>query len=849
MQYRRRDLLATSGTALAAAFAGCSALGESEDEDPDETPGETPSGEDGSATPESDDSSSTPESTESESSESESRETTATVDQAVAAEWNAMRARLWDALSLGLAGDTGSGAAVAQQTFARFEEASGEYGAHEMLEETNEANYEEFEEALGELRTEGLQAGDIGRAQEERTIASRQLAEAQQSLVGETTAQVLDLQLLGVTVQNAAFLAAAGNFEAAQTTAEGVLSRFEEAAVHDVLESADSEAYETFEGAVEAAAESAGSEDAEAVRASASEAFAAALDGSYALADSEATAGAGHIAALQARGFDAAALASMGGPSTAVAHAAALTVYRGRAHDARWLAAHGETDRAATMVGDVFAHFEEARAHEALEEADHDAYEGFESGLSDLQSAIENGEEAGIEEGLSTVDSNLVTGIEALAGANAPLLEAAFFRARFADARERYRRDENSVAASIAQDLFERFEANELDFHETVESTSEELYHQFEEEHLNGLVEAFESSDSSAVDTHYEGVQSTLLEFETMAGSVGTVSSAEAAYMAARGFDTAVLDTLGADDRAEAIAQGAFEHFEAGAGGYHEALEEADHETYEAFEEQLGGMATAASDGEDVYPVAKQFNAESVASMYAIVGNSGGSQTEAAGTVLQDTFGHFEGAHVHELLEEADHNAYETFEVELDAYLTALQDGGDVTAAADSFARASQYAQFALVDAVEQLPLSLTLAGSSGGGSKDHDHGGESDLKGGPNVVEGVPEDADHVVDMQAVAFEPAELTISQGETVAWKHAAGEPHSVTAYEEDIPSDAEYWASGGFDSEEAARTGWENGKGAIASGQSYVHTFETAGTHEYVCIPHEAAGMVGTVIVE
>jgi plastocyanin len=319
--------------------------------------------------------------------------------------------------------------------------------------------------------------------------------------------------------------------------------------------------------------------------------------------------------------------------------------------------------------------------------------------------------------------------------------------------------------------------------------------------------------------------------------------------MAARGFDATVLDTLGADDRAEAIAQGAFEHFEAGAGGYHEALEEADHETYEAFEEQLGGMATAASDGEDVYPVAKQFNAESVASMYAIVGNSGGSQTEAAGTVLQDTFGHFEGAHVHELLEEADHNAYETFEVELDAYLTALQDGGDVTAAADSFARASQYAQFALVDAVEQLPLSLTLAGSSGGGSKDHDHGGESDLKGGPNVVEGVPEDADHVVDMQAVAFEPAELTISQGETVAWKHAAGEPHSVTAYEEDIPSDAEYWASGGFDSEEAARTGWENGKGAIASGQSYVHTFETAGTHEYVCIPHEAAGMVGTVIVE
>ena len=38
------------------------------------------------------------------------------VDAAVAAEWNAMRARLWDALGLGLAGETDAGAAVAEQT-------------------------------------------------------------------------------------------------------------------------------------------------------------------------------------------------------------------------------------------------------------------------------------------------------------------------------------------------------------------------------------------------------------------------------------------------------------------------------------------------------------------------------------------------------------------------------------------------------------------------------------------------------------------------------------------------------------------------------------------------------------
>jgi len=62
-------------------------------------------------------------------------------------------------------------------------------------------------------------------------------------------------------------------------------------------------------------------------------------------------------------------------------------------------------------------------------------------------------------------------------------------------------------------------------------------------------------------------------------------------------------------------------------------------------------------------------------------------------------------------------------------------------------------------------------------------------------------------------------------------------------------DADYCASSDFDSEQTARDGWEEGQGAVQSGQSFVHTFETTGTHEYVCIPHEAASMVGSVTVE
>ena len=259
MRPSRRDLLVTSAATLAASFAGCNTAGDTETDEPTDT-------------------------TAGASSDEGSEQATVPVNTAVAAEWNAMRARLSDALALGAAGDAETGVAVAQQTFARFEQASGEYGAHEMLETTSEANYEGLEEALGELRTAGLQAGDIDRAREEATIASTQLA-------------------------------------------EDVSSRFEETAVHDAFESADSEAYESFEDAVGAVTSAAESEDVGAVQTSAAEAFQAALDGSYALADTERAAGAGHMAALQARGWDAAALASMGGPATAFAHAAALTIY------------------------------------------------------------------------------------------------------------------------------------------------------------------------------------------------------------------------------------------------------------------------------------------------------------------------------------------------------------------------------------------------------------------------------------------------------------------------------------------------------------------------------------------
>jgi plastocyanin len=742
---------------------------------------------------------------------------------------------------LGHADEYTAGTSVAANIFERFENASGEYNAHEMLEETSEEQYAGFEEGLGDLRA-ALEAEDLEAAHEAMHAADRHLLGAQGALTGSEALQPLSLLVMGAHVADAALLATVGDFADASREFTQISDRFEESGLRELLSGVDADAADAFVGALEQAAAAADNEDAETATAEAASAFDAATQGSYELLP-ESVAGSAHIAALQARGWDAAALASLGGPATTFAHGAALTIYRARVHDAAWLYERGHTDAAAQRVQNVFAHFEDARAHEALEEANEDAYHRFEDdGLSELETAIENDNSEGVVAAVETINGAVVDGIEALGTGDEPaLLEAGYFRARIEDALERYRLGEQTVAAETARRLFETFEANEADFHETLEETDESLYETFEEDHLNGLITAFEEGNDTAVDEHMTGIRETLLSFETTAGTTAQVSAVESGYTAARVFDAGVLDDVGDPDRAASVVQAAFQHFEAGAGGFHEALEAADHDRYESFEDALDAAGSAARDGGSVAERARGFNGEAVGAIYAVVASAGGSFRSDAASVMQDTFAHFEEARVHELLEEADQDAYEGFERMLEEYIGALDSGSDVDASAEAFAQASLRAQFAVAGAPDAAPVDGSLMSDG--------EEGESQLEGGPNVVEDVPDDADHVIDMNAVAFEPAELTVSQGDTVAWTHAAGEAHSVSAYQDDIPEDAEYWASGGFESEDAARTGWENGQGAVQSGQSYIHTFETTGTHEYFCIPHEAAGMVGSVTVE
>ncbi|WP_436909974.1 plastocyanin/azurin family copper-binding protein [Halosimplex marinum] len=114
---------------------------------------------------------------------------------------------------------------------------------------------------------------------------------------------------------------------------------------------------------------------------------------------------------------------------------------------------------------------------------------------------------------------------------------------------------------------------------------------------------------------------------------------------------------------------------------------------------------------------------------------------------------------------------------------------------------------------------------------------------------QGSADSGDYDVGMTTRKFTPAQVEVPPGTTVRWKNTSSHAHTVTAYEDGIPDDAEFWATGEFDSQAAAEEGWLGGnEGALYEGETYERTFETVGTHSYFCIPHEASGMVGTVLV-
>lgn len=109
----------------------------------------------------------------------------------------------------------------------------------------------------------------------------------------------------------------------------------------------------------------------------------------------------------------------------------------------------------------------------------------------------------------------------------------------------------------------------------------------------------------------------------------------------------------------------------------------------------------------------------------------------------------------------------------------------------------------------------------------------------------------DNRVTMTQAKFRPRELTVPVGTTVKFDNTSSHSHTVTA--SGLPEeadDSEYFASGGFDSYDAAKSAWDaNAGGKLEPGDTFENEFTTPGRYDYVCIPHIRADMVGVIHVE
>jgi plastocyanin len=87
--------------------------------------------------------------------------------------------------------------------------------------------------------------------------------------------------------------------------------------------------------------------------------------------------------------------------------------------------------------------------------------------------------------------------------------------------------------------------------------------------------------------------------------------------------------------------------------------------------------------------------------------------------------------------------------------------------------------------------------------------------------------------------FDPLTITVPAGSTVIWVNDATTVQSATF-------DPSFASTKGDIVLPTGATPFDSGM--IEQGKSWTHSFTTPGTYKYACVPNEALGMKGTVIV-
>jgi plastocyanin len=116
-------------------------------------------------------------------------------------------------------------------------------------------------------------------------------------------------------------------------------------------------------------------------------------------------------------------------------------------------------------------------------------------------------------------------------------------------------------------------------------------------------------------------------------------------------------------------------------------------------------------------------------------------------------------------------------------------------------------------------------------------------FRGGRRERPSAPPDAQIAAEVtmtNRLEFEAKTVRIRVGQAVRWRNTSALMHTVTA----DPAKANDRANVGLP---AGARPFDSGN--LDPGDDFVHTFTAPGEYRYVCVPHELAGMVGTVIVE
>jgi len=116
----------------------------------------------------------------------------------------------------------------------------------------------------------------------------------------------------------------------------------------------------------------------------------------------------------------------------------------------------------------------------------------------------------------------------------------------------------------------------------------------------------------------------------------------------------------------------------------------------------------------------------------------------------------------------------------------------------------------------------------------------------GPAIT-GTTHEVRMLLDGQTYKFDPANLTIKQGDGVKWVMVSGGPHNVAFDPAKVPDDVESVLTANMQNQQAPLSG----PYLTQPNEAYTISFAGVkpGTYDYVCTPHVMMGMTGKITVQ